>query len=85
MQVAIWEIIYRTVDKTTFLQIKNEADTASVWKKVALIHANKGTLYKANLLVQLQNAHYNKKESMREHIVKMTELRERLAEMNASD
>ena len=83
MQAAVREIIYRTVDKTTFLQIKNEADTASVWKKVASIHADKGSLYKANLLVQLQNTRYNEKESMREHIGKMTELRERLAEMNA--
>ena len=67
----------------TFLQIKNKEDAASVWKKVSLIHANKGSLYEANLLVQLQNTCYNKKESMKEHIGKMMELRERLAEMNA--
>jgi gag-polypeptide of LTR copia-type len=42
-----------------------------------------GTLYEANLLVQLQNARYVEKESMSEHIGKMTELRERLAKMNA--
>jgi gag-polypeptide of LTR copia-type len=82
-QAAVREIIYRTVDKTTFLQIKNEVDAASVWKKVASIHADKGSLYEANLLVQLQNARYTEKESMREHVSKMTELRERLAEMNA--
>ena len=83
MQAAVREVIYRTVDKTTFLQIKNEADAASVWKKVASIHSDKGSLYEANLLVQLQNTHYIEKESMREHIGKMNELRERLAEMNA--
>jgi muconolactone delta-isomerase len=83
MQAAVREIIYRTVDKTTFLQVKGEVDAASVWKKVASIHADKGSLYEANLLVQLQNARYVEKESMREHIGKMTELRERLAEMNA--
>ena len=82
-QAAVPEIIYRTIDKTTFLQVKNEVDAASVWKKVASIHADKGSLYEANLLVQLQNARYNEKESMREHLGKMTELRERLAEMNA--
>ena len=82
-QAAVREIIYRTIDKTTFLQIKNEADAASVWKKVASIHSDKGSLYEANLLVQLQNARYTEKESMREHLGKMTELRERLAEMNA--
>ena len=83
MQAAVREIIYRTVDKTTYLQIKNEADAASVWKEVSSIHADKGSLYEANLLVQLQNARYTEKESMREHIGKMTEIRERLAEMNA--
>ena len=83
MQAAIREIIYWTVNKTTFLQIKNEDNAASVWRKITLIHADKGSLYEANLLVQLQDTCYNKKESMREHIGKMTELRERLAEMNA--
>ena len=82
-QAAVREIIYRTVDKTTFIQIKNEADAASVWKKVTSIHSDKGSLYEVNLLVQLQNARYTEKESMREHLGKMTELRERLAEMNA--
>ena len=53
MQAAVREIIYRTVDKTTFLQIKNEGDAASVWKKVMSIHADRGSLYEANLLVQL--------------------------------
>ena len=82
-QAAVCEVIYRTIDKTTFLQVKNEVDAASMWKKVASIHANKGTLYETNLLMQLQNIRYTEKESMREHIAKMTELRERLAEMNA--
>ena len=83
LQAAVREVIYHTVDKTTFLQVKNEEDAASVWKKVVSIHADKGSLYEANLLVQLQNIRYNEKESMRDHIGKMTELRERLAEMNA--
>ena len=82
-QAAVREIIYRMVNKTTFLQIKNETDAASIWKKVASIHADKGSLYEASLLVQLQNTRYNEKESMRDHIGKMTELRERLAEMNS--
>ena len=82
-QAAVREVIYRTIDKTTFLQVKNEVDAASMWRKVASIHADKGSLYEANLLTQLQNIRYVEKESMREHIAKMTELRERLAEMNA--
>ena len=32
-------IIYRTVDNSTYLQIKNELDVASMWKRVILIHA----------------------------------------------
>ena len=69
--------------KLWWLKVKNEVDAASMWKKVASIHADKGTLYETNLLTQLQNIRYTEKESMREHIAKMTELRERLAEMNA--
>ncbi|KAF8238001.1 hypothetical protein L208DRAFT_1244765, partial [Tricholoma matsutake] len=76
------EVIYRTVDNTTFLQVKNESDAAAMWKKVASIHANKGSLYETNLLMQLQNTRYPEGESMRDHIAKMTELREWLAKMN---
>jgi hypothetical protein len=82
MQAAVFKVIYRTVDKTTFLQMKNESNATAMWKKVALIHANKGSLYKTNLLMQLQNTCYAEGESMRDHIAKMTELRERLAKMN---
>ncbi|KAF8223593.1 hypothetical protein L208DRAFT_1104906, partial [Tricholoma matsutake] len=38
MQAAVCEVIYRTVDNTTFLQVKNESDAAAMWKKVASIH-----------------------------------------------
>ena len=71
-QAAVREVFYRTIDKTTFLQIKNEVDAAAIWKKITSIHADKGILFEANLLVQLQNTRYNEKESMREHIAKMT-------------
>jgi hypothetical protein len=37
-QVAIQEVIYQTVNKSTFLQIKNKTDAAAVWKKVISIH-----------------------------------------------
>src|ERR1700678_160214 len=82
-QAAVREVIYRTIDKTMFLQVKNEVDAAAMWRKVASIHADRGSLYETNLLTQLQNIRYVEKESMREHIAKMTEIRERLAEMNA--
>jgi hypothetical protein len=82
MQAAVREVIYRTIDRSTFLQVKNETDAAAVWKKEISIHAHKGSLYETNLLTQLQNARYAEGQSMREHIAKMTEIRERLAEMN---
>ena len=82
MQAAICEVIYRTVNNATFLQVKNEVNAAAMWKKVISIHADKGSLYETNLLTQLQNTRYAEGESMRDHISKMTELREWLAEMN---
>ena len=53
-QAAICEVIYRTVDKSTFLQVKNETDAAAVQNKVISTHANKGSMYETNLLTQLQ-------------------------------
>jgi len=63
-QASVWEVIYRTINNLKFIQIKNEKDAAAVWKKVVLIHANKGNMYKKNLLTQLQNSHYVEGESM---------------------
>jgi hypothetical protein len=82
MQAAIHKVIYRTVNKTTFLQVKNKSDATAMWKKVASIHTDKGSLYEMNLLTQLQNTCYAEGESMRDHIAKMTELQEWLAKMN---
>jgi gag-polypeptide of LTR copia-type len=53
-QAAVREVIYRTVDKSTFLQVKNEITAAAIWKKVTSIHADKGSMYETNLLMQLQ-------------------------------
>ncbi|KAF8232239.1 hypothetical protein L208DRAFT_1272934 [Tricholoma matsutake] len=66
-QAAVHEVICRTVDKTTFLQVKNEPTAAATWKKVSSIHADKSSLYKTNLLTQLQNTHYAEGQSMRDH------------------
>jgi hypothetical protein len=82
MQAAVHKVIYRTINKTTFLQVKNKSDTTAMWKKVASIHTDKGRLYEMNLLTQLQNTCYAEGESMRDHIAKMTELQEWLAKMN---
>ncbi|KAF8218730.1 hypothetical protein L208DRAFT_1348074 [Tricholoma matsutake] len=85
-QASIREVIYGTIDNSTFIQVKNEKDATAIWKKVVSIHANKGNMYKTNLLTQLQNSHYVKGKSMQEHltkIMKMTELKERLAEIGS--
>jgi hypothetical protein len=34
MQAAVREVIYRTVDQTTFLQVKNEPDAAAMWRRL---------------------------------------------------
>ena len=81
-QASVQEVIYRTIDNSIFLQVKKERDTAAIWKKVVSIHANKGSMYETNLLTLLQNTCYIEGENMREHLAKMTEIKERLAEMN---
>ena len=70
-QAAIWEVIYQTVDKSMFLQVKNEITAAAVWKKVILIHADKGSMYETNLLMQLQTIWYMENGYMQEHLTNM--------------
>jgi len=82
-QASVREVIYQTIDNSTYLQVKNERDAASMWKKVALIHSDKGTMYETSLLTQLQNAHYVEGESMQEHLASMVEIKEHLADMNS--
>jgi hypothetical protein len=81
-QATVREIIYCTVDKSTFLQIKGQKSADLVWKKLISIHADKGGMYETDLLTRLQNARYTEGDNMREHLSTMTELKEHLAEMN---
>lgn len=81
-QAAVREVIYRTIDNTTFIQVKNEGSAADVWKKISSIHADKGTMYETNLLTQLQTSRYVEGQSMREHLAKLIEIKERLAEIS---
>ncbi|KAF8240124.1 hypothetical protein L208DRAFT_1552164, partial [Tricholoma matsutake] len=62
--------------------IKGEKTANMVWKKLISIHANKGRMYEMDLLAKLQNMHYTEGESMREHLMEMNELKERLVEMS---
>ncbi|KAG6851606.1 hypothetical protein C0991_007699, partial [Blastosporella zonata] len=55
-EAQVWEFIYKTVNKSTFLQIKNKLTTAAVWKKLASIHMDKGAMFQTKFLMQLQNA-----------------------------
>ena len=56
-------------------------DTAAVWKKMTSIHASKGNMFQTNLLAQLQNTRYIEGNNMREHLTKMVEIKEKLAEI----
>ena len=80
-QASVREILYRTIDHLTFIQVKNEPNAKAVWNKIISIHANKGKMYKTNLLTQLQNSRFVEGENMREHLMKLTEIREKLSEI----
>ncbi|KAG6912216.1 hypothetical protein DXG01_016348, partial [Tephrocybe rancida] len=41
-EAQVREIIYSSVDQSTFYQVKSEPTAAAVWKKLASIHADKG-------------------------------------------
>jgi len=63
-QVTVCELIYCTIDKSTFLHIKGKKRADLVWKKLISIHVDKGEMYKTDLLARLQNMHYTESESM---------------------
>ncbi|KAF8797796.1 hypothetical protein BYT27DRAFT_7218939 [Phlegmacium glaucopus] len=50
-QASVREIIYRTIDNSTFIQVKNEIDAVAVWKKIASIHTDKGTILYSNIVI----------------------------------
>ena len=64
-QAQVREIIYETVSKSVFLEVKNEVTAADVWKKVISIHETKGTISYTDTLTQLSNLHYANDKSMR--------------------
>ena len=80
-QASVHEILYRTIDHSTFIQVKNEPNAKAVWNKIISIHTNKGNMYETNLLTQLQNSRFVEGENMREHLTKLTEIREKLSEI----
>ncbi|RDB30864.1 hypothetical protein Hypma_006010 [Hypsizygus marmoreus] len=52
-KAQVCEIIYRTVNQSMFLQIKNKPTTAAVWKKLTSIYADKGIMFETDLLMRL--------------------------------
>ncbi|KAG6859749.1 hypothetical protein C0995_004525, partial [Termitomyces sp. Mi166 len=82
-EVQVHEIIYGTVDQSTFYQVKEETTAAAVWRKLASIHGNKGAMYETDLLAQLQNARFieNSKVNMCTHLANMVVIKERLAKI----
>src|SRR3979490_462954 len=82
-QASVREVIYETVSKSTFLQIKNEADASSLWKKLALIFEGKGDLVQADMLTKLHNMMCTEDDDVQVHITDMVEIKEELAGMGA--
>ncbi|RDB27836.1 Retrovirus-related Pol polyprotein from transposon TNT 1-94 [Hypsizygus marmoreus] len=82
-EAQVREIIYGTVDQSTFLQIKNEPTAATVWKKLTSIHADKGIMFETDLLMRLQTSRYVEGDDMRKHLTDLTSLKERLAEIGS--
>ena len=82
-EATLREIIYGTIDRSTFVQIKGETTAAGIWKKLQSIHADKGSMFETDLITQLQTIRFSDGDSMRTHLTKMTELHDRLAEIGA--
>ncbi|KAG6872183.1 hypothetical protein C0995_012227 [Termitomyces sp. Mi166 len=72
------------VDQLMFHQIKGEPAAAAVWKKLTLIHSDKGVIYETDLLTQLQNSCYieNGDVDMHTHLSNLVVLKECLTEIN---
>jgi len=83
-EAQVCELIYNTVDSSSFLQIKGEKTAAALWKKLTSIHGNKGAQFEEYLLGKLQTARYTENEDMRTHLTSMNTLRERLSEIGSS-
>ena len=71
------------MDNATFLQIKGEKTAAALWKKLTLIHGNKGTQFKEYLLGKLQTARYMENEDICTHLCTINTLCERLGKIGS--
>ncbi|RDB30590.1 Retrovirus-related Pol polyprotein from transposon TNT 1-94 [Hypsizygus marmoreus] len=66
-----------------WLQKENEPTTATVWKKLTSIYANKGIIFETDLLMRLQTPCYIKGDDMCKHLTDLTSLKECLTEIGS--
>ena len=71
-EVMLCEIIYETINRSTFIQIKGKPTAANIWKKLQSIHTDKGSMFETDLLTQLQTICFSDGDSMQTHLIKMT-------------
>ena len=84
-EAQLRELVYNTVDNSTFLQIKGQPTAAKMWEKLVSIYGSKGSAqFEATLLGKLQNAHYTDDDDICTHLGNMISLRERLEEIDSS-
>ena len=82
-EAQVWEFIYRTVNASTFIQIKGN-NAAEVWVKLLAIHSKRGDMFQTDLLNKLQTIWYVEEEDMQAHLDMMQGIQERLAEAGSS-
>ncbi|KAF9254043.1 hypothetical protein L218DRAFT_796178, partial [Marasmius fiardii PR-910] len=75
------EFIYETVPNSIFVQICDIPSAAEIWRKLISICEDRGSLIAVDLLAKLQNIRYTDRENVCTHLTKMTELREKLAQV----
>ena len=82
-EAQVCELIYDTVNKSIFLQIKSKDTSAKVWKKLTQICKKQGSLVATDTLTQLQLLCFNPEDedNIEAHTSKMAEYHELLAEM----
>ncbi|KAG5334083.1 hypothetical protein C0989_004396 [Termitomyces sp. Mn162] len=83
-EAMVPDIIYITVDQSTFHQTKEETTTTAIWKKLTSIHGNRDAMFETDLLAQLQNSHFikNSEVMMHNHLTNLVILMECLNEIN---
>jgi hypothetical protein len=80
-EVQVRDVIYETIPKTIFLQVKGQPTAAKVIGKLLSIFEQKGQATIQETLNKLTNLRYTDGSSMHAHVGTMFEIRERLAEM----